>query len=239
MTGPESPFMYDGEPVRDHLNRCAPVPVQSPQRDPFFVYVMGPYTAFDASISYTDISSLDSRFIDDPLFDQHTHLGKSNRGSYEAALADLCEQLRAQLGVRAFLATDIRTIPTKQTAGPSEPGMSVLDQSTAFAALSDAVVFVFTNAGLTTGTGSEVGAILGEFQLRRGHPHEPLKPRQRIGIFQHEEFESASIEEIPYTYGIGTREFANRPGLVDDIKGFLENVRREAQAGPLPKFRSY
>jgi hypothetical protein len=200
---------------------------------------MGPYTAFDASYAYPDAAALQSSFIEDPLFDPETHPDTTGRETYEAALAELCDDLRAEFGVRAFLATDIRTIPTKADAGPNEPGMSVLEQSIAFAACSDAVVFVFTNAGLTTGAGSEVGAILGEFQLRRGHPREPLKPRQRIGIFQHEAFESASIEEIPYTYGIGTREFATRPDLVDDIKGFLENVRREAQAGPLPKFHSY
>ena len=223
----------------DHIQNCAPVPRQGPRRDPFFVYVMGPYTAFDASIPFSNTSSLHSQFITDPLFHPQTHPQKTNRGTYEAALADLCDDLRAQFGVRAFLATDIQTIPTKQAADDTEPGMSVLDQSIAFAASSDAVVFVFTNAGLTTGAGSEVGAILGEFQLRRGHPDQPLKPRERIGIFQHNDFSSASIEEIPYTYGIGTEEFGTKAELIDDIKGLLENVRREAQAGPLPIFRSY
>lgn len=63
--------------------------------------------------------------------------------------------------------------------------MSVLDQSVAFAAVSDTAVFIFTNAGLTTGAGSEVGAILGDFNLRRENPEPDRKPRQRIGLFLH------------------------------------------------------
>jgi len=134
----------------DHIQNCAPVPRQGPRRDPFFVYVMGPYTAFDASIPFSNTSSLHSQFITDPLFHPQTHPQKTNRGTYEAALADLCDDLRAQFGVRAFLATDIQTIPTKQAADDSEPGMSVLDQSIAFAASSDAVVFVFTKPAVST-----------------------------------------------------------------------------------------
>lgn len=238
MTGRNYSFSYEGKPVFEHVKRCAPVPRESTTKEPFYVYVMGPYTAFDATISFPDADELESRFIDDPLFDPDKHLQKIGRHSYEAALADLCEMIRGDLGARAFLATDIKTIPTVQEAG-EDSGMPVLDQSIAFAAVSDAVVFIFTNAGLTTGAGSEVGAILSEFNLRRDNPEPDRKPRKRIGLFPHDEFSSASIEEVPYTYDVPIREFTSKETLLNRIQGFLEDVRRGAYDGPLPVYESY
>jgi hypothetical protein len=226
-------------PVIDHLRRCAPVPRDPLGTEPFYVYVMGPYTAFDATYPFPDADALDSPFIEDPLFDPDRHLDKIGRHTYEAALADLCEAIRAELGARAFLATDIRTIPTIQEASGAEPGMSVLDQSVAFAAVSDAVVFVFTDAGLTTGAGSEVGAILSDFNLRRENPEPDRKPRDRIGLFLHDEFNSASIDEVPYTYDVAARDFDSEGQLLDRIRGFLEKIRREAREGPLPIYEPY
>lgn len=239
MIGREFSFSYDGDPVIDHVKRCAPVPLESPTSEPFYVYVMGPYTAFDANYSFPDADTLESPFIEDPLFDPDVHLNKIARHTYEAALADLCESIRAELGARAFLATDIKTIPTVEEASDSEPGMSVLDQSVAFAAVSDAVIFVFTDAGLTTGAGSEVGAILSDFNLRCENPEPDRKPRKRIGLFLHDEFSSASIGEVPYTYDIPTREFTSENHLLSRIRGFLEDVRRENNSRPFAIYEPY
>jgi hypothetical protein len=239
MTRREFSFSYDGDPVIDHVERCAPVPLESPMTQPFYVYVMGPYTAFDATYSFPDADKLESPFIEDPLFDPDVHLNKSGRHTYEAALADLCELLRAELGARAFLATDINTIPTVEEASGTEPGMSVLDQSVAFAAVSDAVLFVFTDAGLTTGAGSEVGAILSDFNLRRENPEPDRKPRKRIGLFLHDDFSSASIDEVPFTYDVPVREFTSKDHLLSRIRGFFETIRREQNSRPLSVYEPY
>lgn len=114
--------------------------------------------------------------------------------------------------------------------------MSVLDQSAAFAAVSDAVVFVFSEAGLMTGVGSEVGAILGEFYLRRGNPEPIRKPRERFRIFKTEGFSSASIDEIPSTYEVDTVEFEIREGLINKTQHFLANVERDDPDRLLPIF---
>lgn len=239
MTGREYSFSYDDDPVIRHIERCASVPRKSPTPDPFYVYVMGPYTAFDASYPFPDADELETPFIDDPLFNPDEHIHKIGRHSYEAALADLCETIRADLGAHAFLATDIKTIPTVQEAPEGDSGMSVLDQSVAFAAVSDAVLFILTEAGRSTGTASEVGAILSDFNLRRENPEPDRKPRTRIGLFPHEEFSSASINEIPYTYDIPTRDFNSRGHLLSRIQGFLEDIRREANQSPLPIYEPY
>jgi len=54
--------------------------------------------------------------------------------------------------------------------------MDPLAQSVAFAAHSDAIIFLFTRGGLTTGVGAETGGILGEFHLRRGILHSRTSP---------------------------------------------------------------
>lgn len=239
MIGRNFSFSYNGDPVIDHVERCAPIPLESPTSDPFYVYVMGPYTAFDATYSFPDADKLESPFIEDPLFDPSVHLDKIGRHTYEAALADLCESIRAEFGACAFLATDIKTIPTVEEASGGEPGMSVLDQSVAFAAVSDVVVFVFTDAGLTTGAGSEVGAILSDFNLRRENPEPDRKPRKRIGLFFHNEFSSASLNEVPYTYDVPTRDFTSRDHLLSRIQGFIEDVRRENNSRPFPVYEPF
>ncbi len=145
-------FRFDGEPVFAHIQRDVPQPPESDLDHDMFV--MGPYTAFDAEYVYDDGEQLENPFIDDPLFDPKNHVTADWHGSFKQALEDICMSFREEFGVRAFLATDV-AIPTEQEAGDDEPSMSVLDQSVAFAAVSDA----------TTGVGSEVGAILGEFHL--------------------------------------------------------------------------
>jgi hypothetical protein len=238
MTDREFGFTFEGESVFSRIRRDAPQPSESKLDDEFYVFVMGPYTAFDATYAYSDGDQLRSPFIDDPLFDPERHITDAGRGSFRDALEDLCQAFRDRFGVHAFLATDV-TIPTETEANDDAGSMSVLDQSVAFAAVSDAVVFIFSAAGLTTGVGSEVGAILGEFHLRSGNPEPIRKPRERFRIFKTDGFSSASIDEIPSTYGVETIEFETRTGLMDKTQHFLANIERSDPDQLSPIFNPY
>ena len=231
-------FSYKGEPIFTYIQRDAPHPPESKLDEDFFVYVMGPYTAFDASHAYTDSGKLETPFIEDSLFDPKRHITNNDRSNYEAALNDVCSWLRDEFGVRAFLATDIN-IPTEKEADEGEESKSVLDQSVEFAAVSDAVIFIFSEAGLTTGTGAEVGAILGEFHLREGNLETIRKPRERFRIFKTEGFTSASINEIPITYDIDTMKFEEKDDLIDKVQQFLANIERNDSDRQLPIFNAY
>ena len=231
-------FAFKDESVFSRIRQDAPQPSASKLDDEFYVFVMGPYTAFDATHAYSDGDQLRSPFIDDPLFEPENHITADGRGSFKLALTDLCEAFRDQFGVHAFLATDI-TIPTETEASDDEESLSVLDQSVAFAAVSDAVVFVFSEAGITTCVGSEVGAILGEFHLRSGNPEPIRKPRERFRIFKTEGFSSASVDEIPSTYDVDTSGFETREGLINKTQHFLANIERDDPDRPLPIFNPY
>lgn len=228
MTDRRFGFEYEGRPIFDYVEERAPSPSYISSNDDLYVYVMGPYTAFDATRAYDDADRLVSPFFEDPLFDPDRHVTDDGRGDYEAALSEFCRNLREELGVRAFLATDV-DIPTKREArrrSLDEPGMTPLDQSVEFAAVSDAVAFVVTAAGLTTGVGSEIGAVLGEFNLRWNDPREERKPRERLRIFTGPGFASASIDELPLAYGIDVIEFEDREDLLEKSQQFLVNVER-------------
>ncbi len=231
-------YNYDGETVFSRVQSDAPEPDDETLDREFFVYVMGPYTAFDAKYAYDDADKLRTRFADDPLFDPDEHVTDDGRGDYEAVLQAFCSQLRDQLGVRAFLATDI-DIPTLDESDGSTPGMAVPRQSVAFAAVSDAVVFVFTEGGLTTGAGGELGTILGEFNLAPDDPERVRKPRERFRVFQSEGFQSATIEEIPPAYRIDSVTFANREGLVEATQQFLANLEQDHPDRQLSIYRPY
>lgn len=231
-------YNYDGETIFSRVRSDAPEPDDETLDREFFVYVMGPYTAFDAKYAYDDADKLRTRFADDPLFDPDEHVTDDGRGDYEAVLQAFCSQLRERLGVRAFLATDI-DIPTFDESDASTPGMAVPRQSVAFAAVSDAVVFVFTEGGLTTGAGGELGTILGEFNLAPDDPERVRKSRKRFRVFQSEGFQSATIEEIPPAYRIDSVTFANREELVDGTQQFLVNLERDHPDKQLPIYRPY
>ncbi|WP_135662640.1 DUF7509 family protein [Halorhabdus rudnickae] len=231
-------FTFESESVFSRIQQDVPQPDSSKLEDDFYVFVMGPYTAFDATYAYSDGDQLQSPFINDPLFEPESHITADERGSFKLALEDLCQAYRDRFGVHAFLATDV-TIPTDAEASDDEEAMSVLDQSVAFAAVSDAVVFVFSDAGLTTGVGAEVGTILGEFHLRRGNQEPVRKPRERFRIFKTEGFSSASIDEIPSTFKIDTIEFETRADLVNKTQQFLSNIERNDPDRPLPVFTPY
>ncbi|WP_276253627.1 DUF7509 family protein [Halomontanus rarus] len=230
---------YNGRPIFEYVEENAPSPSYLSANDDFYVYVMGPYTAFNAVYAYDDADELRSPYFGDPLFDPDEHVTEDGRGDIERALADVCADLREELGVRAFIATDV-DIPTKRQVEEThldEPGMTPLDQSVEFAAVSDAVLFVFTAAGLTTGVGSEVGAVLGEFNLRWKDPADERKPRPRLRLFCGPSFGSASIDEITPAYGVDRIEFETREDLLAKAQQFLVNVERGARRNGWPIYR--
>lgn len=224
---------YDGKPITNLIDEGAP-----DADNEFFVYVMGPYTAFDAKYAYDDADALESRYIEDPLFSPEKHI-VDGMSDYESALSDLCDDIRNKVEVRPFIATDI-DIPTIQDVEDNdlaEPGMSVLDQSVEFAKLSNAVVFIHSSAGLNAGVGTEVGTILGEFNLRHRNEEDVKKPRNRFRIFNSEGFSSGSVDEIPNSHGVDTLTFSSKDELVGQISSYLVGVQRlEQEKDPFPIF---
>lgn len=192
----------------------------------FLCYVMGPYTPFDVTYSYPEDSiDADNPYIDAELFDPNKH------EDMEATLRDIRTELRNDPGIRAFIATDVG-IPTAREARREqldETGLSPLDQSIEYATVSDAVIFILDEAGLNAGVASEIGAILGEFNLRRRNRNPNRKPRQRFRIYHSAEFSSASIEEIPHGFGIDTYEYESETDLLGNIRNFITNVENLAR----------
>jgi len=241
----QTTFRYDGRPIADILAEQAPEPPRFSRQNDFTVYVMGPYTAFSAAYAYDDGDRLSTPFQADPLFDAQRHVTDSGRGDMEQALRDFCAELRDRHSCRAFVASDI-DIPTYRQArelnerrGDDEPevqGMAPLDQSIAFAAHSDAVLFLFTQGGLTTGVGTETGGILGEFHLRRGNPATTHKPGQRVAIYQDAEFGSATVDELPYGFDVRYDEFRRKADLHDRVRNWFDALTREARDTDLPVF---
>jgi hypothetical protein len=238
-------FRYNGRPISDILAEQAPTaPKLGPHND-FTIYVMGPYTAFNAEKAYDDADKLRTPFQCDPLFDPDEHIDAAGNSNMEEALRDFSEELRREHNCRAFIATDI-DIPTHKQAkeqnknrseGDSKiEGMDPLAQSVAFAAHSDAVLFLFTSGGLTTGVGTETGGILGEFHLRRGNPATTHKPGQRVSIYVDGNFGSATIDELPKGYDIQYDRFESRQELHTSVRRWLDNLTRETRDTDLPVF---
>lgn len=221
---------YDGESLFERILENAPEPVSERHRD-FLVYVMGPYTPFDLSYVLRDGEfPLDSPYVDSELFDPERH------EDMEATLRDVCSALREDPGVRAFVATDV-DVPTVRDAGksgPDENGWSPLDQSIEFALVSDVVVFVLDEAGRNAGVASEIGAVLGEFDLRLRNPEPPRKPRRRIRIYCSEAFSSASIEEIPHGFGVDVYPYEDEADLLGNLRQFVTTVEYASRYEDLP-----
>lgn len=238
-------FQYDNRPISDILSEQVPLPSQFSPHNEFLIYVMGPYTAFNAEQAYDDADKLRTPFQDDPLFDPDEHVDKNGDASMEEALRDFCRELRSEHNCRAFIATDI-DIPTHrqarrqnrdlETSETTVDGMDPLAQSVAFAAHSDAVLFLFTRGGLTTGVGAETGGILGEFHLRRGNAATTHKPGQRVAIYLDEEFGSATIDELPMGYDVQYDTFESKDDLYESIRRWLDNLDRETRDTGLPVF---
>lgn len=218
MNRDELTLEYNGDSIYQHIIDNT---VDPERRDSFLCYVMGPYTPFDVTYAYPeDTINLESPYIDAELFDPEEH------EDMKATLHDICTELRNDPGIRSFIATDTG-IPTAREARRErldENGLSPLDQSIEYATVSDAVVFILDEAGLNAGVGSEIGAILGEFNLRLRNRNPNRKPRQRLRIYHSDEFSSASIEEIPHGFGIDTYEYESESDLLENLRHYITNV---------------
>lgn len=227
------PFRNDGEAMRRRIIECSP-DSSTPRHDEFLVYVMGPYTPFDLSYAYPETDfGFDTPYVDSELFDPKSH------EDMEATLRDVCSALRDDPGVRAFIATDVG-VPTERDASETDwevRGLSPLDQSIEYARISDAVVFVLDEAGRNAGVASEIGAILGEFNLRLRNPNHPRKPRCRFRIYVSETFSSASIEEIPSGFGVDVYRYENESDLLGNLRQFITAVEYASQYDSLPLYR--
>lgn len=240
------PYLYDNAPLFDHLRANLPHPYpRTPHED---VYIMGPYTPFDISKAididledYQDADIDDDLFadlqetlrhqpyIDGPVFDPDVH------DDLQDTLKDVRDDLHADPGVRAFIATDAN-IPTAQQLvddatddvdTPDEAAgdyLTPLDQSIEFALLADFVVFILDESGLNNGVSAEVGEILGELNLRGRNPDQPQKPRDRFLIFRSANVPSASLDESLYTYGVEMYEYDDYDDLLWKLRKRLDHV---------------
>lgn len=219
MTSGADRLLYDGTPIRRYLDQT--LPRTDTGDDECFLYIMGPYTAFDVAYAQAGGDVNDDHqpeYIDDPLFDPDEHTG-TPRTNYEAALADVCERIRSEVGVRAFLATDAN-IPTPNQAQIGDTGLTPLTQSLYLAAASDAVAFVFSAAALNAGVGTEMGTILSTFDLRPRSERKPVKARMRFRIFSTDGFGSATVDAAPLDFAIEQATFESADELVDEIESF-------------------
>lgn len=98
---------------------------------------------------------------------------------------------------------------------------------------------MFTQAGLTTGAGSEVGTILDEFHLRNGNPEPIRKPRERFVASKQRISVVPVSTEIPSIFDVDMIEFSAKNELVEKVGHFLANIERDDPDRPLPIFNPY
>lgn len=223
----------DGESIRSRIIENSPDPPAAGHGD-FLVYVMGPYTPFDLSYAYSEADfDIETPYVESELFDPEHH------EDMEATLREVCSELRDDPGVRAFVATDV-DVPTKRDASEADRevrALSPLDQSIEYARVSDAVVFVLDEAGRNAGVASEIGAILGEFDLRLRNDDLPRKPRRRFRIYVSESFSSASIEEVPFGFGVDVYRYESQSDLLGNLRQFVSAVEYASRYDTLPRYR--
>ncbi|WP_132058723.1 DUF7509 family protein [Halorussus amylolyticus] len=202
-----------------------------PDADPtdIFVFLMGPYRLLDPSYLYPDRGY---PLPSDPLAPTADEVAPDK---IEATLRTISRRVSEETATTAFIASDVQ-IPTKQEVVRNdldELGMAVIDQSVAFAEASDGNAFIFTKAGLTTGTGAEAGAIPEHFQLRSRDDRE-RDPRTFAILAEAEKstngtntydpkFSSASIDEMDDAYDLRFKYFTDREDLIDKIVDFIES----------------
>lgn len=240
------PYLYENTPLFDHLRANIPQPYPRSPHEDFYVYIMGPYTAFDVSkvidIDMDDYDDVESKLAQDlranlqeapyitgPAFDPDVH-----DGLYDT-LADVRDDLLADPGVRAFLATDANIPTGKQVLEDADDDvedpadadadyLTPLDQSIELALLSDLVVFILDESGVNNGVAAEIGEILGELNLRKRSQDAPKKPRERFRIYRSANVGSASLEESIYTYGVDEYVYDSYDDLVGHIRSRIKNV---------------
>lgn len=193
------------------------------------VFLMGPYRLLDPSYLYP---GEEYPLPPDPLAPTAERVAPDQ---IEATLRTVCERVTEATAATAFIASDI-DIPTRHEVARDdldEPGMSVIDQSVAFAKASDGCAFIFTKAGLTTGAGAEAGAIPEHFRLRS--PDDRLRDPRTLSILAEAKpsddgrntyvpkFSSASIDEMDDAYDIRFRYFTDREDAVEKLVDFVES----------------
>lgn len=217
---------YGGEPTEEIIHRS--VPYGTP--DEPLVFLMGPYRLLDPAYLFSDG---DYRLPPDPLAPGDDTVPSD---SIADTLREVAKRVSEETPTTVFIASDVE-IPTVQEANErelAEPGLSVIEQSLAFASASAGNVFVFTKAGLTTGVGAEAGALPEYFDLRdesssRRDPRTLciLAEGELVGEGEQRHYEpkfgSASISEMDRTYGIQYRHFADKSDLADAIISFIES----------------
>ncbi|WP_241431346.1 DUF7509 family protein [Natronococcus amylolyticus] len=201
-----------------------------PYSDPSdrLVLLMGPYRLLDPGYLY---QNRDFNLPPDPLAPSEG----AEPDLIETTLRAIAKQVSEETPATVFIASDV-DIPTKTEVGQQElkePGMSVIDQSVAFAKVSAGNAFVFTKAGLTTGVGAESGAIPEYFDLRDSDQR--TRNPQTFCIFAEAErndgdgkkydpkFSSASIDEMDDAYSLRYSYFADQDDLVSKITTFVES----------------
>lgn len=218
---------YQGKSIREWIKQSAP----TERKAETLLFVMGPYRLLDPAYLYPN--SDDFELPPDPLAPRTSRNGV-DPDEIEATLRGICRKLSERTGVTAFLASNV-DIPTKREVERdelTEPGMSVIEQSLAFARASEGSAFIFTKAGLTTGVGCESGAIPEHFALRS--PEKRKRSPETFCIFQdanydpntgtyEPKFGSASIDEMDKTYDIPFRYFDDREDLVNSLTTFVES----------------
>jgi len=217
--------VYQGDSIGERIRESLPYGDPS---DPL-VFLMGPYRLLDPDYLYDEGEG--HSLPPDPLAPG----GGVEPDLIESTLRTIAQRVSAETTVTAFIASDV-DIPTRtevERGGLSEPGLSVIDQSVAFAKASAGNAFVFTKAGLTTGVGAETGAIPEYFRLR----DETARSRdpRTFKIFSEAEpsdddsrtydptFSSASINEMDDAYDIRFGYFTSREHLVETLIAFVES----------------
>jgi len=177
----------------------------------FLVYLMGPYTTFDAADLVPDgvdpgAVSLPAASADEADLDAMMGRLRSIQGS-----------LRAEPGVNAFLAVDPE-IPLDE--------LDAASQSIAFARASNATLFVVPATGDKLGVGMEVGSVLEDLDD---------EGRERV-MFAHEDaVSSAMIQSISKRWDARVVSYADEDELLDEIRQFVADLMNRELYGALPR----
>lgn len=217
------------------------------------VYVMGAYTTSSPDYHLRHSNSTIAQALSkvplvknahpaDPIFE---YTDQSN--SLEDALHGVAEHIRSdsQLGYRAFLATDV-DVPTKtqaqdDSALPDDAGVDPLTQSLFYAAVSNAVLFVFSKAGVNDGVANEMSGIAMTHNLDQVRPQEAKKPPLRFMYLHHSDVGSATLKEFPANISLVEGSYSTERDIHGELKGWLRQIEhmdspRTAGNDPIHRF---
>lgn len=188
----------------------------------YSVYLMGPYTAENLRYGLQERGNeAIPEHYDDALVDY------AQESDMEECLKVVRDFIRDEYEFRAFLASDIPILTHEEAIESDDPdacGMTPATQSKMFAAVSNAVIYIFPYAGLTDGVANEFGGI-GEFlNLSMELPGEPLKPAERCLALKHYRHNSATVNEHRFDCQIVHDEYRFADGIEPAIKDFLDAV---------------